>query len=63
MANVSFKRGLHANLPWHDAVDGTFYLTTDTNRFYAAYGSNLVDLNQYIKIVAKESELNNLTNK
>lgn len=63
MANVSFKRGLHANLPWHNAVDGTFYLTTDTNRFYAAYGSNLVDLNQYIKMVAKESDLNNLANK
>lgn len=62
MANVSFKRGLHANLPWTSAVDGTFYLTTDTNRLYAAYGTNLVDLNQYIKIIATQTELEKLTN-
>jgi hypothetical protein len=34
MANVAFKRGLSANLPIGNAVDGVFYLTTDTNRLY-----------------------------
>ena len=50
MANILFKRGLHASLPT-TAVDGTFYLTTDSHRLYAGIGSKLVDLNQYINVV------------
>lgn len=60
--NVIFKRGVHANLPWNNAIDGSFYLTTDTNRLYVANGTQLVDLNKYIKIVTSESEMNKLTN-
>ena len=50
MANLLFKRGLHANLPT-TAVDGAFYLTEDTHRLYAGIGTELVDLNQYIQVV------------
>lgn len=50
MANILFKRGLHASLPT-TAVDGAFYLTTDSHRLYAGIGSKLVDLNQYINVV------------
>lgn len=50
MANILFKRGLQANLPKNgSAVDGAFYLTTDTNRLYAGIGTNVVDLNKYIR--------------
>lgn len=48
MANILFKRGLHANLP-AAAVDGAFYLTTDSHRLYAGIGTELVDLNKYIR--------------
>lgn len=53
MANVAFKRGLAANLPSAgNAVDGVFYLTTDTNRLYVGNADkNVVDLNRYIKVV------------
>lgn len=53
MANVAFKRGLAANLPTAgNAVDGVFYLTTDTNRLYVGNADkNVVDLNRYIKVV------------
>lgn len=50
MANLLFKRGLHANLPT-TAVDGAFYLTEDTHRLYAGIGTKLVDLNKYIQVV------------
>jgi len=46
MANVLFKRGAQANLPSStSAVDGVFYLTTDTNRLYVGQGNNLKLLN------------------
>lgn len=62
MANVMFKRGTHADLiknVQNNAIDGTFYLTTDTNRLYVGQqvkNSNttttkLVELNQSITIV------------
>lgn len=48
MANVLFKRGLAANLPTVPE-DGTFYLTTDTNKLYVANESKkLVELSQSI---------------
>lgn len=48
--NILFKRGLQANLPANgSAIDGAFYLTTDTNRLYAGIGTNIVDLNKYIR--------------
>ena len=50
MANILFKRGVHAQLPT-TAVDGAFYLTTDSHRLYAGIGTDLVDLNQYINVV------------
>lgn len=57
MANVAFKRGLSANLPVNNAVDGVFYLTTDTNRLYVGNGSTLVDLNRYILTVGSYRDL------
>lgn len=50
MANVSFKRGLQANLPNSNIVDGAFYLTTDTNRLYVGSANDKLELlNQSIK--------------
>ena len=58
MANVAFKRGSSANLPIGNAVDGVFYLTTDTNRLYVGNSNKqLVDLNRYIRTVASVSAL------
>ena len=66
MANLLFIRGLHQNLPVNSAVDGAFYLTTDTHRLYAGINSSdtgkteLVDLNQYIQVVSTTQELYSL---
>ena len=57
MAEILFKRGLHESLP-KTAVDGAFYLTTDSHRLYAGIGTELVDLNQYIKVVNNSNDLN-----
>lgn len=59
MANVAFKRGLSANLPAAgSAIDGVFYLTTDTNRLYVGNADkNIVDLNRYIKVVTGTDKL------
>ena len=68
MANISFKRGVHSELPVSNIVDGAFYLTTDTHRLYTGIKKEnsseveLVDLNQYIQIVEDEYALNNLKN-
>lgn len=56
MANILFKRGLQTNLPT-TAVDGVFYLTTDTNRLYVGQGSTMALLNQTVQIVASVSAL------
>lgn len=56
MANIAFKRGLHAALP-ATAVDGCFYLTTDTNRLYVGQGTSMVELNKSITEVAQVSDL------
>lgn len=56
MANVAFKRGPQANLP-ASAVDGVFYLTSDTNRLYVGQGTNLVELNKSITVVATIDDL------
>ena len=64
MANVAFKRGLHSALPQNGAaLDGVFYLTTDSHRLYVGQGTNLIDLNKYIRTVINETALNNLPNK
>ena len=61
MANVKFLRGLQSNLPTSNFTEGAFYLTTDTNRLYVAQSSsNLALLNQTVRIVANETELNGL---
>lgn len=61
MANVKFLRGLQASLPTSNFTEGAFYLTTDTNRLYVAQSSdNLALLNQTVRIVANETELNGL---
>lgn len=64
MANVLFKRGLQANLPENNIVDGAFYLTTDTNRLYigstngvAGGTPKLVELNKSITIVESVKDL------
>lgn len=62
MANVGFKRGLSTKL--FDAstgkvkitpVEGTFYLTTDTNRLYIAQNTGsaveLKEINRYIQMI------------
>lgn len=59
MANVFFKRGHQADLDLLNSyIEGSFYLTDDTNRLYFAQSSsNLVDLNQYIHFVATRNNL------
>lgn len=57
MANILFKRGKHSALP-STAIDGAFYLTTDSHRLYAGIGNELVDLNKYIRTAATLTELN-----
>lgn len=56
MANILFKRGLHNQLPTK-AVDGAFYLTTDSHRLYVGIDEQLVDLNQYIVMVDYPADL------
>jgi len=60
MANVMFKRGLSTVLPWNNAQDGTFYLTSDTNRLYVGNGTTLAELNRYVKTVQTINDLSNL---
>lgn len=58
MPNVLFKRGLQNKLP-QTGIEGTFYLTTDTNRLYTAQaGGKMVLLNQTIQIVASIDDPN-----
>lgn len=68
MPNVIFKRGSHANLTANvydfdtktaksGLQDGTFYLTTDTNRLYIGNNNKLVELNKSITTVTKVSDL------
>lgn len=61
MANIMFKRGLQANLP-QKAVDGSFYLTEDTQRLYVGIGENNapVELNKTIRSVENLEALNAL---
>ncbi len=61
MANIMFKRGLQANLP-QTAVDGSFYLTEDTQRLYVGIGENKapVELNRTIRSVESLTALNAL---
>lgn len=61
MANIMFKRGLQANLP-QKAVDGSFYLTEDTQRLYVGIGENNapVELNRTIRSVESITALNAL---
>ena len=61
MANIMFKRGLQANLP-QTAVDGSFYLTEDTQRLYVGIGENNapVELNRTIRSVESITALNAL---
>ena len=57
MANVLFKRGLQANLPKSNIIDGAFYLTTDTNRLYVGNNTELVELNKSITVVDSVDKL------
>lgn len=58
MANVMFKKGLSGSLPWTGAAEGTFYLTSDTNRLYVGKADNtLAELNRYVTVVATTSAL------
>ena len=57
MANVLFKRGLQANLPKSNIIDGAFYLTTDTNRLYVGNKTELVELNKSITVVESVDQL------
>ena len=61
MANIMFKRGLQANLP-QTAVDGSFYLTEDTQRLYVGIGEDNapVELNRTIRSVESLEALNDL---
>ena len=57
--NVGFLRGSQANLKALNTYkEGSFYLTTDTDRLYFAQSSSeLVDLNKYLRMVASEAAL------
>lgn len=59
MANVLFKKGLQNNVPVASgAVDGTFYLTTDTRRLYVGTeGGKAVPLCETVQIVADVASL------
>lgn len=46
-----FKRGTQQALASAQIIDGAFYLTTDSHRLYAGIGTELVDLNRYIRTV------------
>lgn len=50
--NLQFLRGTQANLnKIESAIDGAFYLTTDTNRLYVGQGTALVELNKSVTTV------------
>lgn len=54
---VKFLRGTQAQLP-QTGIEGSFYLTTDTNRLYVGKADNsLALLNQTINIIATQNEL------
>lgn len=63
MAELMFKRGTQSNLNTiiqnKTAVDGCFYLTTDTNRLYVGKGENNapVLLNQTVQVVNSIGDL------
>lgn len=66
MANVFFKRGLQANVPVSTgAIEGAFYLTTDTNRLYIGKTVNsvtkAVPVNEGVTVVANAAALTALT--
>lgn len=51
--NLQFLRGTQANLnKIESAIDGAFYLTTDTNRLYVGQGTALVELNKSVTTVS-----------
>ena len=60
MANVLFKRGLQQALPT-TAVDGVFYLTTDTHRLYVGQGTEPVLLNQTVQFVKSVNDLSTIS--
>lgn len=68
--NVMFKRGTHQALlnlkNNNQIIDGSFYLTTDTNRLFVGQANStgaveLVELNKSIERVNSVQELQNLT--
>lgn len=63
MANVAFKSGLSSALfaSGMTYTDGTFYLTTDTHKFYVYRNNELIDLNHFIKFVNTQEQLSALT--
>jgi len=63
MANVKFLRGFQTNLPLSTgAVEGTFYLTTDTHRLYIGNSAGRCDLvSQAIITVANQQALSGIT--
>jgi hypothetical protein len=63
MANVAFKSGLSSALFANGMTytDGTFYLTTDTHKFYVYRNNELIDLNHFIKFVNTQEQLSALT--
>lgn len=58
MANVMFRKGLSTALPLTNATEGTFYLTSDTNRLYVGKADKtLAELNRYVSVVANTASL------
>lgn len=55
--NVLFRRGLQASLAQQTAIDGAFYLTTDTHRLYMGYNGGIHQVNPGITKVAKVADL------
>lgn len=59
---VMFKLGLQANIPADGkAVNGTFYLTSDTHRLYIGQGNNAVPINAGVTFCDNFAELTTAT--
>lgn len=59
---VMFKLGLQANIPANGAaVNGTFYLTSDTHRLYIGQGNNAIPINAGVTFYDNLNELTTAT--
>ena len=51
--DVKFKRGLHADLPTNNFDEGSFYLTTDSDRlFFAQAANDLIEITSKVRVAS-----------